>query len=194
MEDTTHGTITTVSYFEWDYLIEWLWTKRTRENCRVEEAEERRWKSPLWCRGGLAVVWILGNYSYRVSLTKCNAVLLTVESRLAHHLFSQVGGLQRVWMKENLPFLYPAHLWTKSSLDEYHSGRAHDLISSRWVQGMLLMEASPMWLPVTPTSEAWSLQSWVVCLPNVKQILSEGNSPRVKKTNFPLHLYWNLIC
>ena len=67
MEDTTHGTIASISYFEWDYLIKWLWTKRTRGNCRVEEAEEWRWKSQLCCRGGLAVVWVLGNYSYRVS-------------------------------------------------------------------------------------------------------------------------------
>lgn len=96
--------------------------------------------------------------------------------------------------EENLPFLYSAHLWTKSSLEEYHSWRAHGLISFRWIQGILLMEASPMWLLVTPNSEAWSLQSWVVAfLMWNNQILLEGNSPRVKKTDFTLHLYWNLI-
>ena len=169
MEDTTHGTIATISHFGWEYLIKWLWTKRTREGCRVEEAEEWRWKSQLCRRGGLAVAWVLGYYSYRLSLTKCNVALLNVESRLMQHLFSQISGLQKVWMKENLPFLYSAHLWTKSSLEEDHSWRAHNLISFRWIQGILLMEASPMWLLVTPNSEAWSLQSWAVCLPNVKQ-------------------------
>lgn len=74
-----------------------------------------------------------------------------------------------------------------------HSWRAR-LISFRWIQGILLMEASPMWL-VTPNSEAWSLQElelFAFLMWN-NQILLEGNSPRVKKHWFHFHLYWNLI-
>lgn len=58
-------------------------------------------------------------------------MLLSVESKHTQPLFSTIGVLKQIWVK-GLPCLSLAHLWTKSSLDEYLSCKARNLVSPKW--------------------------------------------------------------
>ena len=121
-----------------------MWHRGTQTVGRWRRDEG--WKSWLWWRRGLTLVWSLGDYSYRVSLTKCNVAWLSTEKTCTPLI------LQDQWDKEDLGERRSIFSLSSTPLDqvfanEYLSHRAQNLIGPRWVWGMLLIEAAAVWPP-----------------------------------------------